>query len=69
MLRVYEASGRPTAGARIKVLSGLLSAEETNLVEDSIRKMDVQADALRFDLGPFEIKTFRLQLRPLPGVN
>jgi alpha-mannosidase len=63
VLRVYEASGRRTEGVKIKFRSPLVSVHETNLIEEATRKLNVQNNMLEFDLGPFEIKTFSLDLR------
>jgi alpha-mannosidase len=64
VLRVYEADGKATAGAKIKMHSGILAAYEANLLEDPGRKLRIKAGAVEFDLHPFEIKTIQLQLRP-----
>jgi len=61
-LRVYEASGKATAGVRIKLNAKIASAHEANLMEDPDRKMETPNETLQFDLGPYEIKTFALQL-------
>jgi len=63
VLRVYEASGRRTEGVKIKFRFPLVSAHETNLIEEATRNLNVQNNTLEFDLGPFEIKTFSLDLR------
>ncbi|OHB83033.1 MAG: hypothetical protein A2V98_12565 [Planctomycetes bacterium RBG_16_64_12] len=62
ILRVYEAAGQPAPAVTIKLRPKLSAACEANLMEDPGRKLEVADNALRFDLGPFEIKTFRLQL-------
>ena len=63
VLRVYEAEGRPVQGATLRVKPGLLGAEEADLLENAQAKLHVEGGQLiRFDLGPFEIKTFRLRL-------
>ena len=41
------------------------SAEESNLIEDAGRKLSASNDTLQFDMGPYEIKTFKLRLQPL----
>jgi alpha-mannosidase len=38
------------------------SANESNLIEETGQSLAVQNNTLRFDLHPFEIKTFKLQL-------
>ena len=62
-LRVYEATGKATSGVKIKLKPKLGAAYETNLVEDPGRKLEAQNGTLQFDLGPYEIKAFALQLQ------
>ena len=62
VLRVYEAGNQRAEGVRIKMQPGVASASEVNLLEDSIRKLELQDNTLVFDLGPYQIKTFRLEL-------
>jgi alpha-mannosidase len=63
VVRVYEAEGRPVRGAELRLKTGLVMAEETDLLENAQKKLDVEGGAaLRFALGPFEIKTFKLRL-------
>jgi alpha-mannosidase len=64
ILRVYEATGRPAQGVTIRLASDILEAQEVNLMEDPGRKLDAPGGTLPVDLRPFEIKTFRLVLRP-----
>lgn len=63
VLRVYEATGKSTPGVKIKFQAKVASAHEADLMEDPGRKLDAPDNTLSFDLGPFEIKTFLLQLR------
>ena len=62
IVRVYEAEGKPVAGAEIRLAAGLEAAEEANLLEDGQGAISAQGNTLRFDLGPFEIKTVKLRL-------
>ncbi len=62
ILRAYEAAGRATTGVRLHLNSKITSAREANLLEDSGSKLKVSHDTLEFDLHPFEIKTFKLEL-------
>jgi alpha-mannosidase len=64
VLRLYEATGKATAGVTIKFQTIIMSANEANLMEDIGREVKVEHDILRFDLGAFEIKTFKLRLKP-----
>ena len=66
ILRVFEATGRPTSAVRIKLAAQVASASEVNLMEDPIRDLPVADNGIQFDLHGFEIKTFSLQLKPLP---
>jgi alpha-mannosidase len=63
ILRVYEASGKSSAGVKVRIQAPVTTAHECNLIEDTGRKLEVSNDTLQFDLRPFEIKTFKLQLR------
>jgi alpha-mannosidase len=63
VIRVYEAGGRATSGATIKLHAKVVSAHEANLMEDSGTEARVREDTLRFDLHPFEIKTFKVRLK------
>ena len=62
VLRLYEAAGTAVEGMTIKLSGKLISAEETNLMEDPVGPVKVSGNALRMSLRPFEIKTFRLVL-------
>ena len=63
VLRVYEAGNRRTEGVKIKIQPGVASASEANLLEDATRKLELRDNTLVFDLGPFQIKTFKLELK------
>jgi alpha-mannosidase len=65
VLRVYEAAGRPSSSIKIKLNAGISSAREVSLLEDGGTELKVVDDTLQFDLGPYQIKTFSLKLRPL----
>jgi len=74
VLRVYEAEGRAVRGVTLRSAYGLASAVETNLIEKEARPAEcvrvprgplpldggLDEKSLSFDLGPFEIKTFRV---------
>jgi alpha-mannosidase len=62
ILRVYEAAGQASNGVRINWNATVRSANEANLIEDSLSELSPQNNTLQFDLGPFEIRTFRVQL-------
>jgi alpha-mannosidase len=65
VLRVYEAAGHPSSKIKIKLNAGISSAHEVNLLEDDGADIEVVNETLQFDLGPYQIKTFGLKLRPL----
>jgi alpha-mannosidase len=65
VVRVYESSGKATPGVKLKLRGKVTSAEESNLIEDAGRKLSASNDTLQFDMGPYEIKTFKLRLQPL----
>ena len=62
VVRVYEAEGRPAAGVTLLAPVPIRAAEETDLIEKDPRPVAVGDGGLTFDLGAFEIKTFRLKL-------
>jgi alpha-mannosidase len=62
ILRLYEASGKATPGVIIKSRMKISSANEANLIEDTGIEMKVTSDSLKFDMGPYEIKTLKLRL-------
>jgi alpha-mannosidase len=65
VLRVYEASGQSTPWVKIGLQAKMESAFEANLIEQPASKLKVKGNGLQFDLGPFQIKTFQLQLSAL----
>jgi alpha-mannosidase len=64
VVRVYESSGRAAPGVKMKLRGKVSSAEESNLLEDAGRKLSVSNDTLQFDMGAYEIKTFKVRLQP-----
>jgi alpha-mannosidase len=64
ILRVYEATGRPSTGIRIKLHAEIATVQEANLMEDAGRELRTEQNSFQFDLHPYEIKTFKLRLRP-----
>ena len=61
VLRIYEAEGKEAKNTRVRLALQTAAAEEVNLMEDSLRKLPVTDNAVRLDLGPFEIKTIRFE--------
>lgn len=64
VLRVYETTGEPAAGVKIKLPDYVASAEEVNLVEDPVRKLNLNRDTIKLNFQPFEIKTIKLWFKP-----
>ena len=46
---------------------GIIYIDEVNLLEDNGREVPTANDTLRFDLGAYEIKTFKVKLTPREG--
>jgi alpha-mannosidase len=63
VLRVYEAEGRAARGVILRSVAPMKGAVETNLIEKQPQPVEVGADgkSISFDLGPFQIRTFRLE--------
>ena len=61
IMRVYEAhGGRDTSSVRFA--APIESAEEVNLLEEPIGPISVLTDTLRFQLTPYQIRSFRVTL-------
>jgi alpha-mannosidase len=65
VLRVYEAAGKPHKGARANWHAQVSQVHEANLIEDTGASIEAQRDGFAFDLRPYEIKTFKLTVRPV----
>lgn len=65
ILRVYEAAGRETPGVKIKLPAGVASVETANLLEEPGEKLPLTDHTFSFDLKPYQIRTFRINLRAL----
>jgi alpha-mannosidase len=64
ILRIYEASGKATPGVTVQTAATLSGASEANLIEDAGPTLGIRDNQFSFDLRPYEIKTFRLQMTP-----
>ena len=64
ILRVYEAAGKNSSGVKVRIQTKVAAANESNLMEDTGGKLETNNDTLQFDLRPYEIKSFKLQLQP-----
>jgi alpha-mannosidase len=62
-LRIYEATGVPAKGVEIELSAPIASVEEVDLMEDRIAGLPIIDGRIEIDLGPFEIKTLRLELQ------
>ncbi len=69
ILRVYEAAGKPSRGVRARWHVPIGQVREANLIEDTGRPIDAQRDSFTFEMKPYEIKTFKLTLKPAPMVS
>lgn len=61
IVRLYEAHNQRGNGTLI-FATPILTAEECNLLEETLGDANYQAHTLSFRVRPFEIKTFRVQL-------
>jgi alpha-mannosidase len=64
VLRIYEAAGEPSHSVRASWHASISQVHEANLIEDTGARLDAQGDSFAFDLKPYEIKTFKLTVRP-----
>lgn len=62
IVRVYESQGIKTSNVKIEFPSNIISAKETNLIEDNIGNANYHRNTLNFNIGKYEIKTFRVKL-------
>lgn len=64
VVRAYESEGRPASGVRLRCAAGIRRASETDLLGEQTRPVVAAGDgrSVTFDLGPFEIRTFVLDL-------
>jgi len=60
--RVYEASGKPSTNATVRLHAKIRSAREVNLMEDPGAKLSVRDNSVHLDFHPFEIKTCEFTL-------
>ena len=62
LIRVYESEGRAASNATIELDFPISGAEETDLVERSVRDRAAirSGNSIDFNIGAFEIKTFKL---------
>jgi alpha-mannosidase len=65
VVRFYESAGLPAKGVAIHINAALLSAHESNLMEDAGKALAISNNTLKLDLKPFEIKTIKLKIADL----
>jgi alpha-mannosidase len=66
LLRVYEAAGKPVQNGLIRFVPQLVSATDSNLVEDDGAPVRISDNAIACSLHPFEIKNFKLKFKAEP---
>jgi alpha-mannosidase len=64
VVRIYEAAGQPSHAVRATWRAAISQVHEANLIEDTGAPVNAQADRFVFDLKPYEIKTFKLTVKP-----
>jgi len=70
IFRVYEAAGKPAEHVEVRFRDEIGKVSETNLIEQVGAKIPSDAHGFTFDLRPFEIKTFSIDLKPFsPAAN
>ncbi len=65
LVRVFEATGRAAPTVLLTATTRIVAASVTNLMEDPGASLAPEGMTVRFDLGPFEIKTLKLRLDPM----
>lgn len=66
ILRVFEAAGKPSHGVRATWRVPISRVHEASIIEDTGPSLGARSDSFTFELKPFEIKTFKLTLKPAP---
>jgi alpha-mannosidase len=62
--RLYEAAGTEAQGVSLTTARPIRSAAECNLLDQERKPLELSQGGLKFDLRPFEIKTFALRFDP-----
>jgi alpha-mannosidase len=65
ILRVYEAAGKATEAVHVSLHAKIDQIHEANLIEDAGALIGSDGHGFTFELRPFEIKTFKLTIRPM----
>jgi alpha-mannosidase len=66
IVRVADATGKKKEQLHLGLGNGVVSAREVNGMEDDLGQMPVEDGYLRFDLAPFQLRSFALTPAP-PG--
>lgn len=66
ILRVVEMDGKPKSSVTLQLASPIIKAREITGIERHLTELPVKAGNLVFNLRPFEIKSFALQVGPGP---
>lgn len=61
IIRLYDASGKASENVTVQFFVKFKSIQAVNLLEDNIKPLKMEGNSIRFHLGPFEIKTFKLE--------
>jgi len=64
IVRLVEMDGRPARQISLQFATPILKAREVNGVEDHLENIPTKGGSLLFDLKPFEVKSFAVQLSP-----
>ncbi len=62
IVRVQEMTGKGVKGAFLRFGKDIISAAETNGYEEEIKALKANGNRLKFNLKPFEVKTFAIVL-------
>ena len=69
IVRIYEGHGGRTK-THLEFGMPIESAEEVNILEETIGLVDRKANQLHFDLKPYQIRTFKVELgKPVPDIG
>ncbi|MGN0522134.1 MAG: alpha-mannosidase [Eubacterium sp.] len=63
IIRVNEAVGKAHRNVSLKLFKEIGSAELVNASEEKIRALNVTNGSLRFNINPFEVKTFKIKYK------
>ena len=67
VVRLYESFNRTTAGARLACGLNVSEVWECDLLENNLERAGLENNVIRFNLKPYEIKTFRIRSAQAPS--